>query len=120
MRLTVSLSAAIVLALLLLAACNSTEQGRAGSNNANAAKGQINPAPTQQADANAPGDGVRRITTVELKNLIDKGQAVVVDVRGDAAWEEGHIHGARHITTDKILAEADDLPRDKTIVTYCT
>ncbi len=120
MRLTVSLSATIVLAVLLLAACNSTEQSHAGSNNANMAKAQINPGPTQQADANAPGDGVRRITTVELKNMVDKGEAVIVDVRGDEAWAQGHIHGARHITTDKILAEAESLPRDKTIVTYCT
>ena len=126
MRLTVSLSAAIVLALLLLTACNSTEQshsspaaaGVAASNNASTAQqGPVNPPPT---DANAPGDGVRRITTVELKNMVDKGQAVIVDVRGDEAWAQGHIHGARHITTDKILAEAESLPRDKTIVTYCT
>ena len=126
---SVSLSAAAMLAvLLLLAACNSTEQNRAGAaaagaNNANSAPAPAAPgaSPQQQQEAaNAPGDGVRRITTVELKNMIDKGQALVVDVRGDASWEMGHIHGSRHIPLEKVLAEAESLPRDKTIVTYCS
>lgn len=122
MRLFISLSAALVLAVLVLAACNSQEQNQSraatnGTNAANAPAPAVNP---QQAAANTPGDGVRRITTVELKQLMDNGQALVVDVRGDSSWEIGHIRGSRHIPTEKILAEAENLPKDKTIVTYCS
>jgi 3-mercaptopyruvate sulfurtransferase SseA len=119
MRLFISLSAALVFAALVLTACNSLEQNHAGvaGNNANAAQ---TPGANAPQAANVPGDGVRRITTVELKNMMDKGEALVVDVRADASWEAGHIRGARHIPTEKILSEADKLPRDKTIVTYCS
>ncbi|HEV7859163.1 MAG TPA: rhodanese-like domain-containing protein [Pyrinomonadaceae bacterium] len=121
MRLFVSLSAAMMFAVLVLTACNSLEQQHTG---ATGGAGNVSSAPTinsnaQQA-ANVPGDGVRRVTTVELKNMMDKGEAVVVDVRGDSAWETGHIRGSRHIPTEKILSEADNLPRDKTIITYCS
>jgi 3-mercaptopyruvate sulfurtransferase SseA len=121
MRHFISLSVALMFAVLVLAACNSVEQNHAGSaagvaSNANNAQ----TANAQQAAASVPGDGVRRVTTVELKNMMEKGQAIVVDVRGDSSWEAGHIRGARHIATDKILVEADALPRDKTIVTYCS
>jgi 3-mercaptopyruvate sulfurtransferase SseA len=116
MRHFISLLGLVLVAVLLLAACNSLEQKHTAAN-----ANQGTPAPnTQQAAANVPGDGVRRITTVELKNMMDKGEAVVIDVRGDSAWEAGHITGSRHIPTDRILAEADKLPRDKTIVTYCS
>jgi len=122
MRLFVSLSAALMFAVLVLTACNSLEQQHTG---AAGGAGNSSSAPTinqnaQQAAANVPGDGVRRVTTVELKTMMDKGEAVVIDVRGDGAWESGHIRGSRHIPTDKILSEADNLPRDKTIITYCS
>jgi 3-mercaptopyruvate sulfurtransferase SseA/predicted small secreted protein len=120
MRFLISLSAAMLFAALVLTACNSLEQHHGvgvSSNNTGATPTTTN---TQQAEATLPGDGVRRITTVDLKNMLDKGQAVVVDVRADASWEAGHIRGARHIPTDKILSEAEGLPRDKTIVTYCS
>jgi 3-mercaptopyruvate sulfurtransferase SseA len=121
MRLFVSLSAALMFVVLVLTACNSLEQHPTGSaanvaSNANSAQTANAP----QAAAEVPGDGVRRVTTVELKNMMDKGEAVAVDVRGDAAWESGHIRGSRHIPTDKILSEAEHLPRDKTIITYCS
>jgi 3-mercaptopyruvate sulfurtransferase SseA len=119
MRFLISLSAAMLFAVLVLTACNSLEQHH-GVSGASNNTGSTPTANTQQAEATLPGDGVRRITTVDLKNMLDKGQALVVDVRADASWEAGHIRGARHIPTDKILSEAESLPRDKTIVTYCS
>jgi hydroxyacylglutathione hydrolase len=125
MRLFVSLSAALMFAVLVLTACNSLEQQHHAASGAanvagNANSSQAANANAQQAAANVPGDGVRRVTTVELKNMMDKGEALVIDVRGDGAWETGHIRGSRHIPTDKILSEAESLPRDKMIITYCS
>jgi rhodanese-related sulfurtransferase len=63
---------------------------------------------------------VRRITVVELQQLVSKGEAFVVDVRNDASYKQGHIKGARLIPTNQILQRADELPQDKVIVTYCS
>lgn len=122
MRLFVSLAAVAFFAFFVLTACNSLEKVHTEAAKVHqGATADNSPAATSSpAAANTPGDGVRRITTVDLKSLMDKGEAVVIDVRADASWEAGHIKGSRHIPTDKILEEADKLPRDKTIVTYCS
>jgi predicted sulfurtransferase len=66
-----------------------------------------------------PTDGVRRISIAELKTAIEKNEAVVVDVRGEVEYQLGHIRGARSIPLGLINARANELPRDKLIVTYC-
>lgn len=45
---------------------------------------------------------------------------VLVDTRGEDAWEQGHIPGAVHLPTDDIADRAAALVgRDKLVVTYC-
>lgn len=66
-----------------------------------------------------PTDGVRRVTIAELKDALEKGEAVVVDVRGDVEYTLGHIKGARSLPLGLIAQQSGDLPRDKLIVTYC-
>jgi rhodanese-related sulfurtransferase len=63
---------------------------------------------------------VRRITTVELQDLISKGQAYVVDVRNEESYKLGHVRGAKLIPNTQIGERSKELPRDKTIVTYCS
>jgi ArsR family transcriptional regulator len=67
-----------------------------------------------------PGDGVRRITTAELRDALERGTAVVVDVRTVEAYKVGHIKGALNIPETEIVKRKDELPRDKTIVFYCS
>ena len=100
--------------MTLLSACN--------SNDRNPVKAVATSSPTVQTaqPQESPGDGVRRITTVELRELMEKGKAIVVDVRNEDAYKAGHIKGARLIPSTDILAHAGELPRDKMIVTYCT
>lgn len=47
--------------------------------------------------------------------------AVVIDVRTDAEFREGHLPGATHIPYDQIVARRAELPadRDGPIVLYC-
>ncbi len=66
------------------------------------------------------GDGAARITVADLREALDKGTAYVVDVRTDDQYKSGHIKGAVHIPEMDIAARAGELPRDKTIVTYCS
>jgi Rhodanese-like domain len=68
----------------------------------------------------AQGDGVRRITPAEAHAAVEKGQAVIVDVRGEDSYNAGHIKGARWIHLNDIGSRAGELPRDKMIITYCS
>ncbi|MBH0084547.1 rhodanese-like domain-containing protein [Salinibacterium sp. SWN167] len=45
---------------------------------------------------------------------------VLIDSRGDAAWDQGHAVGAVHMPTATISARADaEIPHDMPVVVYC-
>jgi len=102
------LIAALVLAIAVLAGCNSKDRSKVAS---------TGPAPTPSLLAD---DNVRRITPAELKGEMAKNDVVLIDVRNDVAYKAGHIKGARLIPSTEILAHLNELPRDKMIVTYCS
>jgi 3-mercaptopyruvate sulfurtransferase SseA len=101
-------SAMILAALSILAACNATDNSVAS-----------NPKPASSPEPTYP-DGVSRITPAQLEKLISQGQAYIVDVRTQDAFDLGHIPGSRLIPAGEVLNHASELPRDKTIVTYCS
>ncbi|MEP6707060.1 MAG: rhodanese-like domain-containing protein [Pyrinomonadaceae bacterium] len=108
MRHLINTSAATLLAVVALAA------GAAGQ--------QINVPVTvpPPAQTQGPGDGARRITPAEARVALDNGEAIIVDVRGDASYEAGHVAGARLIPFSDVLARIDEFPRNKLIITYCS
>ncbi len=61
-----------------------------------------------------------RLTPAEVHALVQKGEAVVVDVRGTVPYELGHIAGAVWMPLGLMNQRAGELPLDKLIVTYCT
>jgi rhodanese-related sulfurtransferase len=63
---------------------------------------------------------VWRITAEELKPLVTKGEAILLDVRGKSAWDAGHIEGAVHIPMAELRQRLGELPKDKVIAAYCT
>ena len=65
-------------------------------------------------------DGVRRVTPVEARAAVEKGQAVIVDVRGEDSFKAGHVKGALWIPVGDIGSRAGELPRGKMIITYCS
>ena len=73
-------------------------------------------APIVQASA----DGAPRIKPEEVRELLKKNKAVLVDVRGSNAYKAGHIKGALNIPYSEIADRVGELPRDKMIVTYCS
>jgi 3-mercaptopyruvate sulfurtransferase SseA len=116
MRLFFSLAATVVLAVLMLAACNSKDmKGNAVSSGSPPAT-----TPVSSSAQNVPSDGVRRITTVELRAALDKGTALVVDTRPLESYKQNHIKGSISIPLDQVADRIGELPRDKMIVTYCS
>jgi glyoxylase-like metal-dependent hydrolase (beta-lactamase superfamily II)/rhodanese-related sulfurtransferase len=66
---------------------------------------------------------VQRIEAIDLDELarrLDDGTApAVLDVRGEAEWERGHIPDSIHIPVAELLERLDELPRDRSIATIC-
>ena len=54
-----------------------------------------------------------------LKELLDRGEVELVDVREQYEWEEGRIAGARHIELERVAGRADELPRERPVVFAC-
>jgi 3-mercaptopyruvate sulfurtransferase SseA len=117
MRLFVLLSAAMILSALVLTACNSSDGSGSGARTSGPTTATTTSAPQT---ASAPDDGVARITTAELHDALEKGTAIVVDVRSPESFKTGHIRGAINIPEPEITRRKDELPRDKKIVLYCS
>jgi len=58
-------------------------------------------------------------TPDELKKRIENGDVVVLDVRSDAEWEEGHIPQAEHRFLGRLPAKLDGLDRKAKTVVQC-
>ena len=65
------------------------------------------------------GRKLNRVRTIDARGLEALDDAVVVDVRADSEWNEGHIPGARHIFLADLMDEAHELPRDLPVVIAC-
>lgn len=63
---------------------------------------------------------VPRVTAAQLHALMDKGEAVAIDVRGSVPYELGHIKGAVWLPLGLVDQRFGELPQDKLIVAYCT
>jgi 3-mercaptopyruvate sulfurtransferase SseA len=108
MRLLVVLAGVLFLTAAVMTGCNRLKQPASVGNR-----------PTAGAP-NTPPDNVRRVTITELRDAMDQGKAVVVDVRGDDAYKTEHIKGALDIPEAQLVARAGELPKDKLIVLYCS
>lgn len=112
MRLILSIMGTIVFGALLLTACNSAEQKKTAST--------VSPGNTQPAPPTVVADGVRRVTPTELRDMLAKNEAVVIDVRNADAYNAAHVQGAKLIPEAEVANRSSELPKNKLIVTYCS
>ncbi len=114
MRLFISslVAATILCALVVLLGCDAS--------NGKSRSAASAPAPSPAAQTTVAGDGAARISVADLRAALDKGTAIVVDVRSEETYTAAHVKGAINIPEMNIAARASELPRDKTIVTYCS
>lgn len=61
-----------------------------------------------------------RIEAAAAREMVEKGQAMVIDVRTKDAYDAGHIEGSISVPLAEIDAHLAQLPKDKMIVAYCT
>lgn len=61
------------------------------------------------------------ITVSELDSLAAEKNPIYIDVRNDIfAFEKAHLKGVMHIPYDIFSSSINQIPRDKTILLYCT
>jgi len=60
------------------------------------------------------------ITAQELIRLMNQG-ALVLDIRKPDEYAQGHVNGAKHLSSDQILTAGENFKRfkDKPVVVYC-
>jgi 3-mercaptopyruvate sulfurtransferase SseA len=85
---------------------------------------------TPQPPAAAPMDNAqpsvdplaaaRRISATEARQAVEKGQAVLVDVRAKESYDLEHAQGALTLPLSELPTRANELPKDKLVITYCT
>ena len=64
-----------------------------------------------------------RVTVDEVKERMARGeQFVFVDTRNPQAWGEAEskLPGALRVPADEVEQHLDEIPRDRTVITYCT
>ena len=64
-----------------------------------------------------------RVTVDEVKERMDRGEMFAfVDTRNPQAWGEAttKLPGAIRVTADEVEQHLNEIPRDRTIITYCT
>ena len=58
-------------------------------------------------------------TSAELAGRLGQGEVTIVDVRGRAEWEAGHIPGVENIPLGYLADRVDEIPRDRPVVVHC-
>lgn len=75
------------------------------------------PPPAQPVGDNTT---VARLSAEDVRERVNSGKAVVVDVRDQRSYEAAHIPGSLHIPYATVEANLDTLPKGKEIIFYCT
>jgi 3-mercaptopyruvate sulfurtransferase SseA len=103
--------------LAVLLACNSQDSSRGLGDTAQKTQ---TPKPSQTVQPGQPLESARRITAEELHKLWEKDEVLIVDTRNEPSFKQGHIRGSILIPANEFASRADELPKSKMIVAYCT
>jgi len=66
-----------------------------------------------------PTGRVSNIGPAEAAERIAAGRAVLLDVRGRAEWQAGHVPGAKHIPLGYLSERVSEIPRGSPVVVHC-
>ena len=68
-----------------------------------------------------PGEPYYRVDSNEAKSMLDSDpdNTVMVDVRRDDEWVEGHVPGSIHVPVDDLMDRIDEVPKGKTLLFIC-
>lgn len=61
----------------------------------------------------------QRINVETAKQVMSKGEVLLVDMRDPGSYESGHIEGAEHITEANIFNFLSTTPKNTPVIVYC-
>jgi rhodanese-related sulfurtransferase len=64
-------------------------------------------------------DPAHELTPTQVKEALDKGDVVLIDVREPYEWDAGRIPGSTHIELERLASRADEVPTNRPIVFSC-
>jgi hydroxyacylglutathione hydrolase len=62
---------------------------------------------------------IPQLTAAELAAQLARGAVAVLDVRGRAEWEAGHLTGVPNIPVGHLAQRLAEVPRDRPVVVHC-
>lgn len=102
----------LALGAVALIALNGAQQG------ASTAAVSVPTAPVASQDI--PYPDVARVSPEQAHISAMAGDAVIVDVRGQEFFDQGHARAAVSIPLEELPARIGELPKDKAVLLYCT
>jgi rhodanese-related sulfurtransferase len=66
-----------------------------------------------------PGEPYTRVTAEEAKEMLDGGDALIIDVRAKDEYEEGHAAGATWIPVEEVMPRIDELGNEAKLLFIC-
>ncbi len=70
------------------------------------------------ADLGSQGEAVS-LTPERVAEMVEAGEAQVIDVREASEWEHGRVPGARHMEIDQVSLNANAIDRSRPVVFQC-
>lgn len=116
-------ASALVVAAAIFCACRADDtagNSRSDSGASHAATKTTAAQPAPSVVAQAPAEEAKRVTVDEVRKMLDAGKAVIYDTRAKEAYEQEHIKGSLSMPFGEVANRVGELPKDKTIVFYCT
>ncbi len=127
MKFIFSTFAVFALGLSVLTACQdaatpvkTTET--AATNTTNTANINAVPAANSapKVDEHGHEDAAERISVADAKKEFDAVNAVFIDTRAEASYNNEHIKGAINITENNLEEKYKEIPNGKKIIAYCS
>jgi rhodanese-related sulfurtransferase len=64
-------------------------------------------------------DPAHELAPERVKEMLDRGEIALIDVREQYEWDAGRIAGARHIELERLASLADEIQRERPVVFQC-
>jgi rhodanese-related sulfurtransferase len=64
-------------------------------------------------------DPEHELSAQQVRDLLERGEIELVDVREPYEWDAGRIPGARHIELERLASRAEEIPHGRKVVFQC-
>lgn len=114
MFMNLRISIVLVLATLIVAACNDAAKPPV------VVKSTPTPAAAKDSHGHEEGADAPRINLADAKKDFDAGTAVFIDTHAPEQYAQQHIPGAINVPANNLEPHLNKIPKGKKIIAYCS